>query len=159
MYLIIYQIYSCLKDIILDRSALEIFHPRHILDTDRLRTGFSAVYKDPDAYYEEESIVEASPVSTSQTTPTEQDLRYQHILSLYQTSSLKSSSRSIVDDDFDDFDDDDDDDDDVDDEDNEDDDDDDDDDDYDEDDDDNDMYKNNNIKNIQYRRIINDDEE
>ena len=36
---------------------------------------------------------------------------------------------------------------------------DDDDDDYDEDDDDNDMYKNNNIKKIQYRRIINDDEE
>ena len=106
MYLIIYQIYSCLKDIILDRSALEIFHPRHILDTDRLRTGFSVVHKDPDAYYEEESIVEASPVSTSQT-PNEQD-RYQRILNLYQTSSSKSSSRSIEDD-FDDDDDDDDD--------------------------------------------------
>jgi hypothetical protein len=181
MYLIIYQIYSCLKDIILDRSALEIFHPRHILDTDRLRTGFSVVHKDPDAYYEEESIVEASPVSTSQT-PNEQD-RYQRILNLYQTSSSKSSSRSIDDDFDDDFDDDDDDDDednedddddddddddedDNDDDDDEDDDDyddydddDDDDDDYDEDDDDNDMYKNNNIKKIQYRRIINDDEE
>ena len=111
MYLIIYQICSCLKDIILDRSALEIFHPRHILDTDRLRTGFSVVHKDPDAYYEEESIVEASPVSASQTptAPTEQDLRYQRILNLYRTSSSKSSSRSIDDDFDDDFDDDDDD--------------------------------------------------
>jgi len=137
MYLIIYQICSCLKDIILDRSALEIFHPRHILDTDRLRTGFSVVHKDPDAYYEEESIVEASPVSASQTptAPTEQDLRYERILNLYRTSSSKSSSRSIDDDFDDDFDD--------------------------EDDEDNDMIitsKNNNIKTIQYRRVIDDDE-
>jgi hypothetical protein len=92
------------------------------------------VHKDPDAYYEEESIVEASPVSASQTptAPTEQDLRYQRILNLYRTSSSKSSSRSI-DDDFDDE----------------------------EDEDDNDMIitsKNNNIKTIQYRRVIDDDE-
>jgi hypothetical protein len=87
------------------------------------------VHKDPDAYYEEESIVEASPVSTSQT-PNEQD-RYQRILNLYQTSSSKSSSRSI-DDDFDDDD---------------------------EDDNDMIITsKNNNIKTIQYRRVIDDDE-
>jgi hypothetical protein len=68
------------------------------------------VHKDPDAYYEEESIVEASPVSASQTptAPTEQDLRYQRILNLYRTSSSKSSSRSIDDDFDDDFDDEDD---------------------------------------------------
>jgi hypothetical protein len=96
------------------------------------------VHKDPDAYYEEESIVEASPVSASQTptAPTEQDLRYQRILNLYRTSSSKSSSRSIDDDFDDDFDDDDD------------------------DEDDNDIItsKNNNIKTIQYRRVIDDDE-
>jgi hypothetical protein len=118
------------------------------------------VYKDPDAYYEEESIVEASPVSTSQTP---NDLRYQRILDLYRTSSSKSSSRSIDDDFDDDFDDDiyndydDYVDDDFDDDDYEDDEDDD-----DEDDDDNDMIitsKNNNIKTIQYRRVIDDDEE
>jgi hypothetical protein len=95
------------------------------------------VHKDPDAYYEEESIVEASPVSASQTptAPTEQDLRYQRILNLYRTSSSKSSSRSIDDDFDDDFDDDD-------------------------DEDDNDIItsKNNNIKTIQYRRVIDDDE-
>jgi hypothetical protein len=87
------------------------------------------VHKDPDAYYEEESIVEASPVSASQTptAPTEQDLRYQRILNIYRTSSSKSSSRSL-DDDFDD------------------------------DNDMIITSKNNNIKTIQYRRVIDDDE-
>ena len=131
IYLTIYVhfIYRCLKDILLDQSALEIFHPRHILDTDRLRTGFRAVYKDPDAFAfdgnivnsiinicfinyiiiskgnidtEEDSIVEAYNELNSQ--DQHQDLRYKGILDLYQA---KANSK-YNDDDEDDEDDDDD---------------------------------------------------
>jgi len=130
MYLTIYVhfIYRCLKDILLDQSALEIFHPRHILDTDRLRNGFRAVYKDPDAFAfdgniannsiinicfinyiiiskgnidtEEDSIVEAYDDSNSQ--DQHQDLRYKGIYDLYQ-----AKANSKYDDDEDDEDDDD----------------------------------------------------
>lgn len=52
------MIYRCRKDILEDPLGRRIFHPRHILDSARLRSGFDAYYKRP-AFYDDDAYEKA----------------------------------------------------------------------------------------------------